>query len=161
MTSSGPCQSRCGRCPMPVMTWMPRSAFSTSWPLRTVLRCTCPRFGDAKIPGSETVSTLSLTVALLLLAVVLGFAVARPRGWPEALAAVPAALILIAIGALSVHQAAKQVADLSGVVAFRGAVLVLAKLCDDEGLFEAAGAAIARAHLGPHGLLPQAFGLAA
>ena len=72
---------------------------------------------------------MALTVALLLLAVVLGLAVVRPRGWPEALAAVPAALIVIAIGAISVHQAAKQVAGLSGVVAFLGAVLVLAKLC--------------------------------
>src|ERR1700739_2980581 len=104
---------------------------------------------------------MSLIVALLLLAVVLGVAVARPGGWSEALAAVTAAVILIASGAISLHQAAREVARLSGVVAFLGAVLVLAKLCDDEGLFEAAGAAIGRGRVGSAGLLRRAFVIAA
>jgi len=60
-----------------------------------------------------------------------------------------------------VHQAAAQVVDLSGVVAFLGAVLVLAKLCDDEGLFEAAGAVIARVRTGSHGLLRRVFVISA
>jgi arsenical pump membrane protein len=105
--------------------------------------------------------SLTLLLALLSLAVVLAFAVARPRGWPEAFAAVPAVAVLLAVGAISVHDAATEAARLLRVVAFLGAVLVLAKMCDDEGLFEAAGAAMARARFGSQRLLRQVFVIAA
>jgi arsenical pump membrane protein len=91
---------------------------------------------------------VELTLALLALAVVLGFAMVRPHGWPEAVAAVPAAGLLIAFGVISWHAAAAEVSRLLPVVGFLAAVLVLARLCDDEGLFRAAGVAMARSNSG-------------
>ncbi|GAC1408143.1 MAG: ArsB/NhaD family transporter [Mycobacterium sp.] len=91
---------------------------------------------------------MDLTLALGALAVVLGYAMVRPRGWPEAVAAVPAAGLLIALGVISWHDAAAQVSKLLPVVGFLAAVLVLGRLCDDAGLFRAAGSAMARTSSG-------------
>ena len=86
----------------------------------------------------------------------------RPRGWPEAVAAVPAAGLLIATGVVSPHDALAEVNRLLPVVGFLAAVLVLAKLCDDEGLFHAAGVAMARRSAGePRRLLGTVFVIAA
>ena len=87
---------------------------------------------------------MELTLALVALAVVLAFAMVKPRGWPEAVAAVPAAALLIAFDVVPLRDAAHEVGQLLPVVGFLAAVLVLAQLCDDEGLFRAAGAAMAR-----------------
>jgi arsenical pump membrane protein len=83
-------------------------------------------------------------LALVALAVVLAVSVARPRRLPEAAVAVPFALLLLAIGAVSGAHAHDEVDRLAPVVGFLAAVLVLADGCEREGLFRAAGGLMAR-----------------
>lgn len=94
-----------------------------------------------------------LIVSLAALAVVLTFALLRPKGWTEDIAAVPAAVTLIAIGALSLRDAVDEMARLLPVIGFLAAVLVLAELCDEEGVFRAAGKIMARSSAGRSRLL--------
>jgi arsenical pump membrane protein len=83
-------------------------------------------------------------MALVALVAVLAWAVIRPRGWPEAVVAVPAALILIGAGAIGASSAITEARQLGPVIGFLAAILVLAHLCDDDGLFGACGAWMAR-----------------
>jgi len=85
------------------------------------------------------------TLAAVVLAAVLAFAVVRPKRLPEAVAAVPGAALLLATGAVSLDHAREEAQRLGPVVGFLAAVLVLAQLCDGEGLFAACGAWMARA----------------
>ncbi|MCW3158389.1 SLC13 family permease [Micropruina sonneratiae] len=82
-------------------------------------------------------------ISIAMLVVVLGFAVVRPRGLPEAVAAVPAAAVVILTGAISLADAWAEVEHLFPVVAFLAAVLVISELCDADGLFRYAGALMA------------------
>ncbi|WP_050811136.1 arsenic transporter [Streptomyces griseoaurantiacus] len=104
---------------------------------------------------------LAETLSVLLLAAVLACAVARPFNWPEAVVAVPAAALAVATGALSPRHAADEISHLAPVVGFLAAVLVLARFCDEEGLFRACGAWTARWAAGrPGRLLTAVFALA-
>jgi arsenical pump membrane protein len=98
-------------------------------------------------------------VSVAVLVAVLVFAVVGPWGWPEAVAAVPAAVVVVVSGAVPLRVAGDEAARLGPVVGFLAAVLVLAQVCDDEGLFRAAGQLLARGGAGR--LLPRVFLVAA
>ncbi|KAA0092779.1 arsenic transporter [Mycolicibacterium sp. P1-18] len=85
------------------------------------------------------------TAALVALAAVLVFAMVQPRGLPEATLAVPVAAILVLCGVVTPGAALEQVKLLGPTVGFLAAILVLAHLADEEGVFRWLGAALARA----------------
>jgi arsenical pump membrane protein len=106
-------------------------------------------------------TSLAETLSIVLLTGVLAWAVIRPWGWPEAVAAVPAAAVVLGTGAISLDRARAVAERLGPVIGFLAAVLVLAQLCDDEGLFRACGTWMARTAAGqPRRLLIAVFVLA-
>ena len=97
-------------------------------------------------------------IAVVCLIAVLGFAVVRPRGLPEGVGAVPAAILVVAVGALPLAVAWQEVQGLGPTVAFLAAILMLAHLCKEEGMFDAAGELMARRSQGrPMRLLGLVF----
>jgi arsenical pump membrane protein len=72
-----------------------------------------------------------------------------------------AAGVLIGTGAISLSHARAGAGRLGPVTGFLAAVLVLARLCDGEGLFRACGAWMARTAAGrPRRLLAYVFAVA-
>src|SRR6188472_1588867 len=105
---------------------------------------------------------MQLAALAAILAAVLVFAVLRPKGLPEATVAVPAAVLVIAMGALSWADAGAEIRSLGPTVGFLVAILALGYLADREGVFDWAGRLCARESRGrPQRLLVVVFGLAA
>lgn len=100
-------------------------------------------------------------VSVIALVVVLVCAVVRPFGRSEAVFAVPAAVVVIAVGGITLGHVREEAERLGPVIGFLAAVLVLAKLCDDDGLFHACGSWMGRWAAGrPRRLLGAVFALA-
>lgn len=101
-------------------------------------------------------------LALALLALTLAVVVIRPRRVPELAVAGAAALILIAVGAVSVGAARDEAGDLGPTLAFLAGVLVIGAMAEREGLFRAAGHLLAvRSRGRPGRLLGLVVALAA
>ncbi len=93
-------------------------------------------------------SSLAEAISVALLLVVLGWTVVRPWGLPELVVALPAASVVILTGAIPLSQAAAEARRLGPAIVFLAAMLVLARLCEAEGLFGAFGNWMARAAAG-------------
>jgi arsenical pump membrane protein len=87
---------------------------------------------------------LALLLAAVLLAATLAAAAADSPRLPPAVVAVPGALLLVLLGAVSWQDTADTVREVAPTVAFLVVVLLLAELADREGLFTWSAALTAR-----------------
>ncbi|WP_186628301.1 SLC13 family permease [Rhodococcus sp. BP22] len=97
-------------------------------------------------------------VAAALVAAVLIFAIFAPRSLPEITVAIPAAVLTLLLGLVTVDDARKQILELLPTVVFLVFILVLAHLADALGLFAWVASIMARSAKGsPHRLLLSVF----
>ena len=87
---------------------------------------------------------VQLLIGLVLIALCLGAAVARPFGLSEAAVALPCALVALLSGATDLPTARHSVAALAPTVAFLAAILAFGQLCAAEGVFGYLGSLTAR-----------------
>jgi len=101
-------------------------------------------------------------IAIVFLAASLLVAVIRPRGVSEALVALPAAGVVVALGIVPWHDASRTLREMGPTVGFLAAILVFGHLCAEAGVFDYLGArAAALAHGRPSRLLTMMVVLAA
>lgn len=99
---------------------------------------------------------------ILLVALVLVFAIVRPRGLPEIVIAGPAAVIVLLTGVVTLDEARDELASMAPTVVFLVAVLVLAHAADALGVFRWVSQILQQKSLAdPHRLLIYVFGAAA
>ena len=84
-------------------------------------------------------------VGLVVLAVVLIGAIRRPFGLNEAVFGVPAAVLVVLVGIVPLHDALHTVRDLAPTVLFLAGILAFGHLCAEEGVFDFLGAVTGRA----------------
>ncbi len=97
-------------------------------------------------------------IAVVLMVAALGFAVWRPHGLPEATVAIPAAVLAVAIGAVTLDRAFDEMRELASTVIILAALLVLSHACDVLGVFRWLSQVIGSAGVGgPIRLFALAF----
>jgi citrate transporter len=117
--------------------------------------------GCSRLSARVEVGEVSTSASIVVLVGALVFAVVRPWGLPEAVTAVPGACVVVALGLVSWRDVGRELTALGPTVGFLAAVLVLAHLADDAGVFSYAGSVAGRLSGGsPRRLLGVVFVIA-